>query len=107
MVTSSAVRTMIAFDQLLDGVRVDSEPLVCHDPEAPTVQCGPGRILVVQLACGATVRVSSDSATIVPPPRLVTAALGIRATCQGSVNLFDRLSDPLVLSLASDEPLRR
>src|SRR6266850_8579674 len=113
--------TMIAFDQLLDGVRVDVEPLAGHDGQSATVHGLPGGVFVVRLACGATIRIASDSVTIVPARRatpvlargisavggLATAALRIRATCEGAVNLFDKLGEPLVLPLGVHDPLRQ
>ena len=116
---------MIGFDQLLDGVRVDVEPLAGPDGQAAAVQWLAGGILVVRLDCGATVRFTADSVTIVPARRtpavlvrgtetavcgdgvIAGAAFRIRATCQAAVNLFDRLSEPVVLPLGGDESLRQ
>jgi hypothetical protein len=117
---------VIGFDQLLDGVRVDVEPLTGHDGQSAAVQWLAADILVVRLDCGATVRFTADSVTIVParrPPAVLVrgaeaavcvrngviagAALRIRATCQAAVNLFDRLSEPVVLPLGGDEPLQQ
>ena len=116
---------MIGLDQLLDGVRVDVEPLAGHDGQSVTVQCLAGGMLVVRLECGATVRFTSDSVTIIParqaPAVLMRGTEGairgdavvggatfrIRATCETAVSLFDRLTEPLVLPLADEAPLRQ
>ena len=108
---------MIGFDQFLNGVRVDVEPLAGHDGQSATVQCLAGGILLVRLECGATVRFTADSVTIVPARRasavltraeavIAGAAFRIRATCQTAVGLFDRLTEPLVLALDGEKPLR-
>lgn len=109
---------MLSLAQVLDGLEVALEsPLVVDVPRS-----GPARQVreagVVELSGGACVRFSQHSVTIVPPGRrssalpaspdrdVVVARGRIRATYHGSVDLFERLEEPLVERLDSDDPLR-
>jgi AraC-like DNA-binding protein len=119
--------SVIAIDRVLTGLQVEVESPILRGPPPPTVQCERSGSAVLELACGASVRLSQDSLTVMPPRRLrvvsnrwaphldahqappapATAGLRIRATYQGSVNLFDELGEPLVEHLVPDDPLRR
>jgi AraC-like DNA-binding protein len=66
---------------------------------------------VLEFAGGAILRVGRHRVTIVPPglngPEVLVVRARVRATCPGSVGLFDRLREPLVEGLNPGDPLRR
>jgi len=125
---------MITLEQLLDGLDVAVEPLaihaIRHDGSVDCAQLGgpvihyalrgAGRL---EIADGETVGVSPRTVIVVPPGRrarivtpigprrtsadVVVACVGIRATYQGSIGLFDHLHEPLVEQVAADDPVRR
>jgi AraC-like DNA-binding protein len=106
---------MISLDRLLDGLEVQVEPFFHAD------RCGP-RSGSLELAGGATVRVSTASVSIepararvrglpcegMPRDRAMPVVAGrIRATYKGTTDIFDHLREPLVERLGSNDPIRR
>lgn len=99
-----------------------------HDG-TPTVHYTRHGCGALELTGGAIVRLSTQSVSVVPAhararitenghgrravgslagdPDVLTACVRIRATYQGSINLFDHLGAPLVEDLAADDPIRR
>ena len=95
----------------------------------PTVHFLRGGVCVIGLVCGATLRLSTDSVTIVPPtrgagvapngagPRIVavdrgespiaTACVDIRVTYHGVIDLFDQLPEPVVEEVATVDRIGR
>lgn len=131
---------VMLLDRLLEGLDVEVGPVAVHDGrcaptldrgslKAPTVHYTRSGAGSLELACGATVCLSSQAVIVLPAQRrartisalgaprllepctgdsdLVTAYVRIRATYHGSVNLFDHLSEPLVEPLVPDDPIRR
>jgi AraC-like DNA-binding protein len=102
------VRTL---DRLLEGLDVAVEPLpparADRGAAGPHERRGPA---VLDLACGTSVRCSSDRITVVPPPRPVRVAppvtgIRIRVTYQGAIDLFDQLDGPLVARIVPGDSL--
>ena len=106
---------MISLDRLLDGLEVQVEPFFHAD------RCGQ-RSGSLELAGGATVRVSTASVSIeparagvrglpcegMPRDRAMPVVAGrIRATYKGTTDIFDHLREPLVERLGSNDPIRR
>ena len=101
----------------------------CGQPDGPTIhysRSGSGRL---DLGDGETVHLGPRTVVVVPPHRraqivtatapprttahrlegvcLAVACLGIRATYQGSIGLFDHLREPLVETFAAGDPIRQ
>jgi len=123
---------MISLEQLLDGLDVAVEPMairaICLDGslelgqiDGPAIHYalrGSGRL---EIADGEIVGVSARTVIVAPPGRgarlvtdngarrtdVVVACVGIRATYQGSIGLFDHLHESLVEQVAANDPVRR
>ena len=108
---------MLSLARVLDGLEVALESPLIVDVR----RNGPGHVGetgVVELSGGACVCFSRHAVTIVPPGRrqravpasadryVVVARGRIRATYRGSVDLFERLEEPLVERLDPDDALR-
>ena len=124
---------MITLEQLLDGLEVSVEPLAiqavrrnhaldCGRIGGPTMHYALRGSGLLKLADGESVGVSARTVIVVPPGRqaqivtkdgarrpateVVVACLGIRATYQGGVGLFDHLAEPLVEHCGAEDPIR-
>ena len=122
---------MISLEQLLDGLEVSVEPLAiqavrrnhaldCGRIVGPTMHYALRGSGLLKLADGESVGVSARTVIVVPPGRqvqivmkdgarrtateVVVACLGIRATYQGGVGLFDHLAEPLVEHCGAETP---
>ena len=123
---------MISLDKLLDGLEVEVEPFLACDPRrAPvcdralasaTTHCTLNGSGTLELAGGASVRVSTGSVSVVPTglgarlvpdrgsrrdPDVLVASGRIRASYRGSIDLFDHLREPLIEHVGPDDPLGR
>jgi AraC-like DNA-binding protein len=104
--------------QVLDGLEVALEPPLVVDVRRNGPAGHQGARAVVELSGGACVRFSRHAVTILPPGRrlrpepthgdrdVLVARGRIRATYHGSLDLFERLEEPLVERLDLDDPLR-
>jgi AraC-like DNA-binding protein len=123
---------MISLDKLLDGLEVQVEPFLVCDPRhelaghrsraaCATIHCTLNGSGSLELAGGASVRVSTGSVTVVPTrlgarlvaeggsrrdPEVLVASGRIRATYRGSIDLFDHLREPLIEHVSPDDPLQ-
>lgn len=126
---------MISLERLLDGLEIAVEPLRVYDPHpqqardrrgasSPTVRSGLKGSGAVLLVGGATLRLTPVSLTVEPAssakaketpklrsgggdPDVIVATGRIRASYQGSVELFDHVATALVEALDADDPIRR
>jgi AraC family transcriptional regulator, activator of mtrCDE len=124
---------MISLDKLLDGLEVEVEPFLVCDPRrepagdgaraaSATIHCTLNGSGSLELAGGASVRVSTGSVSVVPTrlgarlvpdrgsrrdPDVLVASGRIRATYRGSIDLFDHLREPLIEHVGPDDPLSR
>jgi AraC-like DNA-binding protein len=120
--------SMIALDRLLDGLDVEVTPLGPDPGKAPTVHCRRDGTGLIELACGARLRVMPDRVALVPARGAddvgalgdgstavasgdgVGAAAAVRARVRvtyHAVDIFEHLRAPLIESLGLDDPIRR
>jgi AraC-like DNA-binding protein len=115
---------MIALERLLDGLDVEVTPLVADAGKAPTVHGRPDGTGLIELACGARLRVAPDRAGLVParwagdldgledgwpgsgPDSAASVCARVRVTYH-AVDVFERLRAPLIEPLGLDDPIRR
>jgi AraC-like DNA-binding protein len=128
---------MISLDRLLDGLDISVDPVVLYDLRQPraldrsraseaTIHFPISGGGVLELAGGATLRLTKDGLTVLPPRSrrngngdakarraglaekdIMVATGRLRATYLGSVGLFDQLREPLVEDLRVADPIRR
>lgn len=119
---------MLSIARLLDGLEVAFDPPPVADVRrgwsgtdcavnAVSIHCTLSGGGVFEFTGGACLRFSRHSVTVVPPQRYARVDGGvadpdglvvrgrIRATYHGSVDLFERLQEPLVEPLAADDPI--
>jgi hypothetical protein len=92
-------------DQLLDSLEVTLE---LRDASVPRERSGAG---MLELTCGASVRFSPEGVTIAPPRRSLrvvpnSTAIRIRVGCQGTLDLFEHLSEPCASTPSACSPSR-
>jgi AraC family transcriptional regulator, activator of mtrCDE len=105
---------MLSLAHVLDGLQVALELPLVVDVRPGGSDGHQGEGAVVELSGGASVRFSRQAVTILPPGRrqrptdrdVLVVRGRIRATYQGSLDLFARLEEPLVERLDADDPLR-
>jgi AraC-like DNA-binding protein len=116
--------SMIALDRLLDGLDVEVTPLGPDPGKAPTVFCRRDGTGLIELTCGARLRVAPARVALVPARGAGDlGALGESSTAVASgdaaavrarvrvtyhtVDVFEHLREPLIEPLGLDDPIRR